>query len=183
MSEKQLSELYEKFNYPSAAKFYQILKGLNIKVSTKEVQNFVNQQTIKEVHAPVIKNRNFEGHITAHTRNERWQMDLLDFQTYGTRNKNFNWILIVIDVFSRYAYARAIKTKSTTDVANALEDIFKEAKDVPHVIDSDNGTEFTGKPMQELLNEKKVDHVTNLQGDHNHLGVIDRFSKSIEKLK
>ena len=40
------------------------------------------------------------------------QMDLMDMGKIATRNKNFYWILCIIDIFSRYAWAFPLKRKT-----------------------------------------------------------------------
>src|SRR5277367_5421641 len=54
----------------------------------------------------------------------QWQMDLVDMQAYAADNDGYKYILTVIDMFSRYAWAVAIKSKSPKDVKPAFESIF-----------------------------------------------------------
>ena len=41
-----------------------------------------------------------------------WQADLVDMQAYASKNEGYRYILTVIDVFSKYGWAEAIKTKT-----------------------------------------------------------------------
>ena len=50
----------------------------------------------------------------------------MDVQRYSKVNKNMTFILVVVDVFSRYAYARGMKRKTAKSTADALKDILKE---------------------------------------------------------
>ncbi|KYM93398.1 hypothetical protein ALC62_16000 [Cyphomyrmex costatus] len=47
---------------------------------------------------------------------------------YAQSNKGFNYILTVIDVLSKYAWAFPLKIKSGSDVTAALSKIFREDK-------------------------------------------------------
>ena len=49
------------------------------------------------------------------------QMDLMDMSKIATRNKNFAWILCIIDVYSRYAWAFPIKRKTQDCVYECLK--------------------------------------------------------------
>ena len=52
---------------------------------------------------------------------EGMQMDLMDMSKIATRNKNFYWILCIIDVYSRYAWAFPIKRKTQQCVYECLK--------------------------------------------------------------
>ncbi|KYN11798.1 hypothetical protein ALC57_16045 [Trachymyrmex cornetzi] len=45
---------------------------------------------------------------------------------YARFNKGYNYILTVIDVLSKYAWAIPLKSKNGNDVAAALSTIFRE---------------------------------------------------------
>ena len=51
-----------------------------------------------------------------------WAGDLLDIHQYARVNKNYTFILVLIDVFSKYAWARPLKNKEGVSVARMLED-------------------------------------------------------------
>ena len=88
--------------------------------------------------------------------NDQWQMDLLDMSrvdkhvNFPAQNKRYKYILVVIDVFTRYMWTRPLKSKSPTEVAKSLESIFREYK--PNRIQSDEGREFGGA-VKTLLNK------------------------------
>jgi len=74
-------------------------------------------------------------------------------------NNGVKYILVVIDVFSKYGWMVPIKTKTGVEVANTLEVIFKERK--PEKLWVDKGREFYNREVQKLItsysteNEKK----------------------------
>src|SRR5277367_962368 len=76
----------------------------------------------------------------------QWQMDLVDMQAYATDNDGFKYILTVIDMFSRYAWAVAIKSKSPKDVKPAFKSIFVLGRK-PLKAQSDQGLEFESATM------------------------------------
>ena len=54
-------------------------------------------------------------------KDEIWSADLVDMQTFSSFNEGFKYILTVIDVFSKYAWAVPIKDKSAATVTKAFE--------------------------------------------------------------
>lgn len=170
-------KLYKKFNYPSEKRFYEILRDNNIKATHKEVKEWIKQQNIAQVHKPITNIKAKQRHIIATAPYETYQMDLLDYQKYARNNNGNRYILICVDLFTRKAYAEAIKTKKPTDTKQGLSKIL--LKETPSVIYSDNGNEWKGD-FKKFLNEKNILHFTNEVGDHNTLGIIDRFSRTIK---
>ena len=49
-------------------------------------------------------------------------------KSFTAENNGFNYILTVIDVFSKYAFAREIKRKIGNDETEAFENVFHTEK-------------------------------------------------------
>ncbi len=172
-----IKNAYEKYNFPSVNKLYQILKkeGHNIKV--KDIQNYLDQQEEQQIHkAP---NKKVIGTpITVAIPNFNYQADLLDFSKYGTKNKNYNWLLIVIDVLTKKAAGFPLKKKTKTETYNALHKAYNFISNgkIPMALTTDNGKEFNDVKKDNMI------HKTVEVGDHRVLGVIDRFSRTIKNI-
>lgn len=61
--------------------------------------------------------------------------------------QEYRYILSVIDVFSRYIWLRPLRSKESTEVADALESIY-QSEGPPKIIQCDNGREFHGTVTQ-----------------------------------
>ena len=57
---------------------------------------------------------------------EQWVVDLIKVQTLAEQNKGYT--LVVIDAFSKYAWAQPIEKKTGKDVTDAFAKILKEAR-------------------------------------------------------
>lgn len=175
-----VSDNWIKYGYPSIQKFDDILKLKNITHTYKEISSFINGQETHQEHKQT--QRKSYGHITSRAINEIWQADLIDYTKYGKFNKDYKWILLMIDVFSRKGYAMALKSKSADDVLDGLKKIFNSTSVLPKVFHTDNGKEFLNKKVSEYLKQKNVIHITNEINDHRALGIIDRFVKTIKTI-
>ena len=69
-----------------------------------------------------------------------------------SQNKNFNYILTVIDIFSKFAWAIPIKNKTGDSITRAFEIIFKDR--IPTKLHTDKGLEFINKSTQNLFKRK-----------------------------
>ena len=176
---KIIDKYYENFNYPTATKLYKIMKADNISVTETNVKTYLSSleevQITKEVKAPK-KN----GHITAMSPNQIWQIDIFILQKFVKQNKGYRDIFCVIDVFTRKVYCRAMKTKDIEDCTLALDSIIKKSGVKPMTIMSDNDSSFKGGLFQALLKKHEISHDMNIVGDHRALGIVDRFARTIK---
>lgn len=62
--------------------------------------------------------------------NNVWAVDLIDFHNDKTINRHFSYILVAVDVYSRYAFAVPMKSKNTAAIKHALQETFNQAKQV-----------------------------------------------------
>ena len=64
-------------------------------------------------------------------------------------NDGYTFLLLVIDIFSKYGWIIPLKNKKGETVANALKTIFKKRK--PQKLWTDKGREFYNKDVKELI--------------------------------
>ena len=79
-------------------------------------------------------------------------------QQFSRQNKGMRYILTVIDVFSRYAFARPLPNKTPKEIVKAFKSIFNSEKRVPKLIQTDQGTEFENRIVRSFLaNEHNIE--------------------------
>lgn len=75
------------------------------------------------------------------------------------RSKNCNnYILTIVDAFTKYLFARPVKDTKTKNVVKILEDLFNDFG-APTRIISDRGTAFTSKQFKDFCASKGIKHV------------------------
>ena len=79
---------------------------------------------------------------------EIWAADLFDMQSFSKFNNGIKYLLMVIDVFSKYGWIVPLKSKTGVDVANALNKIFRERRCMKMWVDK--GKEFYDKHVKAL---------------------------------
>ena len=84
-----------------------------------------------------------------------WTADLIDMQSFSRSNKGFKYILMIIDVFSKYRWAIPLKTKNGSEVMKAFQSLWKTQKP-PQKLWTDEGKDFYNKSMKELLEKNNV---------------------------
>lgn len=76
------------------------------------------------------------------------QVDLIDMQSQ--RDGEYRFILNYQDHLTKFVCLRPLKTKTAEEVAYHLVDIFCD-KGAPHILQSDNGREFSNKARSAVL--------------------------------
>jgi len=106
-----------------------------------------------------------------------WQADLVDVKSLAKYNKQNQFILTVIDVLSKHAWAIPLKNKKSESVLQAFKTIFKTGRK-PNKLNSDCGGEFESKKMAKFLKENKIIFYTT-KGEKK-ASVVERFNKTMK---
>ncbi|XP_066157574.1 uncharacterized protein [Euwallacea fornicatus] len=114
-------------------------------------------QLITELHKP--SRRKFPRRRTIiKGLNDSWQADLAQMDMYSRENRQYKFFLIVIDCFSKYIWAKPLKSKSGAEVADAFSKILKESKISPKNLATDHGKEFYNTNFQQLMKKWTINH-------------------------
>ena len=109
------------------------------------------QQLAKEVFSPQITKFKRQRIIPLY-KDETWSADLIDKSSLSKYNKNYKFILTVIDIFTKYAWAIPLKNKSGLSITNGFKTILSEGRK-PEKFWVDRGSEFYNKTFKSLLKE------------------------------
>ena len=100
-----------------------------------------NQQLANEPHKPIIRKFK-ERKVYSSFKDNISDVDLADMQLISKRKKGVEYLLCVIDLFSKYVWLVPLKDKKGVSIVNALQSIFKKSNRKPNKIWVDQGSEF-----------------------------------------
>lgn len=86
--------------------------------------------------------------VIVYGKNDLYQADLVNMRQYSGVNKNYNFILTVIDCCTKFAYGFALKTKRGDEVSKAASSIFARNSPNLRLLYVDRGREFYNKHFQ-----------------------------------
>jgi hypothetical protein len=139
---KDITRIYYDVSHPAGfSSVNKLTEAMRGKMKRNEVKHWLQSQETYTLHKPLQKRFQRNKYILSNF-NELWQVDLSDMRSYSKYNDGYKYILCVIDVFSKYAFARAMKDKKPETVKTCFDSIFAEAKATPRHIQSDKGTEL-----------------------------------------
>lgn len=146
------------------------------RVGVENVKDFLSEQDAYTLHKPArvhfIRNRVFVPRPL-----NQFQADLCDMQALSEYNDGYNYLLTVIDVFSKKAYVRALKRKTAVEVVKAFESIFEESQ-TPVKIQTDAGKEFFNKAFKVLMKKHNIVHFST--ASDLKASVIERFNRTLK---
>ena len=154
-------------------KLYEKLKKTYPEITKEEFSKLFEKQEVNQVFKPPRKVKNY--HPLQATPHERWQIDLLEMQNKNpSLNKNYRFIFVCVDVFSRYTWCIPVKSKNEKDCLDAMKQILeKEAVMSPMQVDADRESSFLSKSFQKLMDKYGIEfHVSKL-GDFQSKSIVE----------
>ena len=109
----------------------------------QQQQQQKQQLLAKEVFSPQITKFRRQRIIPLY-KDETWSADLIDKSALSKYNNNYKFILTVMDIFTKYAWAIPLKNKSGLSITNGFIIILSEHP---------QGSEFYNKTFKSLLKE------------------------------
>ena len=149
--------------------------GRRSELPTKTVKDYLLEQPVYTLHKPAVQKFKTRR-VIAHSLDHQWQADLVDMRSMSQHNDNYNYILTVIDILSKYAWAIPIKRKTGDFVTEALEKVFKDRK--PKLLQTDHGTEFINKRTQNLLKSLDIEWFESF--NETKAQIVERFNRTLK---
>jgi len=116
------------------------------------------RQLVEELHAPA--RRNFpRRRIIVRGYDDLWQADVVEMCSYSRLNKGHKYyILTVIDMLSKYAWAVPLKSKSGNEMSETVAKIIGDDKRCSKNFQTDRGKEFYNASVQKLMKKHSINH-------------------------
>lgn len=123
------------------------------------------QQVVREIHSYARKNF-LRRKYTMYGIADTLQADLIEMQPYKRENRGHRYILIVIDVFTKMAYAEPLMDKTGPAVTRAMDRIIQRVKQRHKYakiknLQTDDGKEFFNGSMKQLFEQHKINHYSS----------------------
>ena len=114
-----------------------------------------NIKLANELHKPIIRKFNKQK-VYSSFKDNIWGADLADLQLLSKFNKGIEYLLCVIDLFSKYAFVVPLKGKKGISIVNAFQSILNKSKRKPNKIWVDKGSEFYNASFKKWLQDNDI---------------------------
>ena len=173
-----LYDLWVDAGRPGAHKFRLLLlrKGIAAPSEKYLSEHFLKYQSSKQLFLPGPR---YTGKVWPPGLDSRWQADVLvnSQKPSEFQGREWQYALIVVDVFSRYLWARLIT--SPMEAYTGLREILDEAGKAPDVLSTDQDPGFLSPKFKELLESKGIQQ--SLRAGRNDLAVVDRAIYTLKR--
>ncbi|KAL9986004.1 hypothetical protein ACROYT_G000057 [Oculina patagonica] len=156
--------------------------GLGIKKEAKKrktalSKNDWSQQLADELHKPI--RRKFKTRrVISNGIDEIWSADLVFMDKLSKWNKGYKYLLTIIDVFSKFAWAIQLKDKKGASITSAFNNIIINDKRKPEYLWVDKGSEFYNKTFKEWLKQNDIKMYSTF--NEGKAVVIERFNRTLK---
>ncbi len=176
-----LDMLYKdpKFGFVGADKLYSFIKRHYIGISRRQVSSWMNRNEVDQIHQPPRK-QNVARPIVVSKPMSHVQADLTIWEKYRTKNKNYAYILAVVDLNTKFLWMEPVKRKTAIHVNDALVKILGRMPKMPKIFQTDNGGEFMDQ-FHKTLKDKGIKHVFSQSHSPTTQGAIERTQGSIKR--
>ena len=135
-----------------------------------------SNQLADELHKP-IRRKFHKRMVFAKTVDDIWSADLIEMIPLAKYNQGYKYLLMIIDVFSKYGWIVPLKTKTGKAVTDAFEKVFSDR--IPSRIWVDKGREFYNKTLQSLLDKKKI--VMYSTENEEKSSIVERWNRTMKR--
>ena len=161
-SDEYLRKIYYDVNHPAAYggldKLYRFVKSDGQLISKTYLKKWLTKQNVYVKHKPV--RRKFKRQqVIVPRKYYQFDADTVNMTRYDAYNKGYKYILIVIDILSRYAWSYPLKSLTGKEMVMALKAIL--AKNPEH-LRTDGGKEFMNAQVERFLKSQKIEHFQTL---------------------
>lgn len=139
--------------------------------------SLIKEAVVNELHKPARKNFQ-RRRVIIKGLHDLWQADLVEMQSFLKFNRNYRYILVVINTFSKFVWALPVKSKSGKDVTAAMKKILIDAKTPPKNLQTDRGKEFFNRSFQDLMEEFKINHYSSFS--NMKASIVERVNRTLK---
>ena len=179
--EKYLKEIYLNPSHPASftnpqTLYRYIKKEGKFKISHSQIKRWIQKQESYSRNKSV--KRNFQrGRVIVAGIDDQFDADLASLVYYADDNDGYKYLLVVIDIFSRYAWVQPLKDKTAPQIVNAFNTILSSGR-IPKRLRTDAAKDFTSEKFQLFVEGKHIVHfVTHNEKQANY---VERFIKTLK---
>ena len=102
-------------------------------------------------------------------------------QKFSRCNKGVKYLLMVIDIFSKYGWIKPLKDKKSETVSKVIDDMFKTRQRKAKMLWTDKGSEFITTHFKDFHGKNGIKFRPKYQTENEEKSsVIERWNKTLK---
>ncbi len=157
-----LSSVYNDVKKPGSflgiEKLFDAVKAERVyKITYQQIIDWLEKHEPYSLNKPV-KRVTYRNAVVVSGLDDQFEADLADLsnKSYAVANDGVKFLLVVIDVFSRFLWVEPLQNKKTITVINAFKKIFRTSKRKPRRLRTDRGSEFTSEVFKNYMKSENI---------------------------
>ena len=126
-------------------------------ISKHRIRKWLQRQEAYSLQRP-LRRKFKRNRVIAKGIDDQWDADLMDMTKYSKDNDGYSYILLVIDIFSKFLLMRPLKNKKGESVSRTFTNILTEGRRPPR-LRTDKGQEFRSRVFNDLLKDRNIEHL------------------------
>lgn len=176
---KSLEDLHNEFPWKTYSRFRDLAHRYGFK-NDVEIKQFFDEQVMhdeklkKPIFLPIYSKNSNSYQFDTFIQSNRKLKNSKDKTKYYP-------FLIFINVNTRKAYSYQMKNKGSKEILRCLN-IFKNDVKIINSLTSDQDSSYLNKDVLLFMNSNNIDYRTTKDENHNVLGIINRFIRTLRDL-
>lgn len=163
--------------FSSPGRVFQFYDG---KVTFSQIESWLRGLDAYTLHKHARQPKPRNPTFVYNTRHQ-WQVDLVETGDLASENNNIRYLLMVIDIFSRFLWVEPLENKKADTFLKGFQEILRRAGDPPpKTILSDRGAELTNRRFQSFCKEKGIRLIKS--DNFAHAPFVERVNRTFKNL-
>ena len=159
-------------------KLYSVVKKEGThKISKSKIRQWLQDQDEYSKHRDV-KRKFVRRQTVVSGVDSQWGIDLASVQNISKYNDGVEYLLIVIDVFSKYLIVEPVRSKKSNAIVEAFDRVLAHGR-YPGVVYSDKGGEFNNALFKRYLKRRNISYFTT-QNEDIKVSVAERVIRTLK---
>lgn len=143
-------------SFAGPSKLYQVVKQEGkFNVGMSKIKKFLQNQDAYSLQKKVRRKGFKRRRVVVQGLDYQWEADLADVQNLSEHNDGIKFLLVIVDVFSRFLWVRPLKDRKAKSVIEAFKDVLMGPRR-PRAIRTDKGSEFYNRFLQQYLKDQGI---------------------------
>jgi transposase InsO family protein len=171
---------YDPSHYAGFSAVENLTRAAKPNFTRNKIVHWLESQDAYSLHRPL--RRKFPRlHYNVTNIDDVWEGDLIELRNLKSYNDGYSYILVIIDVLSKFVWVEPLQDKTSAYVTKAFQRILSRSKGrVPVYLQTDKGKEFVGRALQKFLEENDIRFRVTRNPDIK-AAVVERFNRTLKE--
>ena len=171
---------YDPTHYAGFSAVENLTRAAKPNFTRNKIVHWLESQDAYSLHRPL--RRKFPRlHYNVTNIDDVWEGDLIELRNLKSYNDGYSYILVIIDVLSKFVWVEPLQDKTSAYVTKAFQRILTRSKGrVPVYLQTDKGKEFVGRALQKFLEENDIRFRVTRNPDIK-AAIVERFNRTLKE--